>query len=92
MRRSGFDTHAGVPDVARNTLVPPVLAALFTLGCTNIHAARRQRDAVTLAHLLLLGFLAAVYVGQHTRLDARHLNWQHEVSELRQPLPAHPMM
>jgi prepilin signal peptidase PulO-like enzyme (type II secretory pathway) len=85
-------TRTPVFPMSRETLVPLVLAALFTLGCITIHAARRHPDAVTLALFLLLGFLAVVYVGQHTRLDARHLNWQHEAFDLRQPLPTYPMM
>ncbi|MDN3574664.1 hypothetical protein [Methylobacterium longum] len=85
-------TRTLVISMWREMIVPLVLAAFFTLDCVSIHAARRHTDAVTLALLLLLGFLAAVYVGQHTRLDARHPNWQHEAFDLQQPLRTHPMM
>ena len=85
-------TRTPVIPMSREMIVPLVLAALFTVGCVGIHAARRHPDAVTLALLLMLGFLAAVYVGQHTRLDARHPNWQHEAFDPQQPLRTHPMM
>ncbi|GJE12325.1 MULTISPECIES: hypothetical protein [Methylobacterium] len=85
-------TRTTVFPMSRDMLVPLVLAAVFTLGCVSIHGARKYPDAMTLALLLLLGFLATVYVGQHVQLDARHPTWQHEASDLKIPLPAHPVM
>jgi hypothetical protein len=78
--------------MSRETLVPLVLAAVFTLGCVSIHGARRYPDAVTFALLLLLGLLATVYVGRHAPLDARHPTWQHEASDLHRPPPELPLM
>lgn len=85
-------TRMTVSVMSRETLVPLVLAAAFTLGCVSIHSARRHPDAITLALLLLLGFLATLYVGQHVTLDARHPAWQHEASHPSVPPPAHPTM
>jgi hypothetical protein len=78
--------------MSRETLVPLALAAAFTLGCVSIHSARRHPDAITLALLLLLGFLATLYVGQHVTVDARHPAWQHEASHPWVQPPAHPTM
>jgi hypothetical protein len=88
---TGLARTAVIP-MSRETLVPLILAGLFTLGCVGIHRARRHPDAVTLGLVLLLGLLATVYVGQHVALDARHPSWQHEASHPLVPLPAHPMM
>lgn len=85
-------TRMTVSPMSRETLVPLALAAAFTLGCVSIHSARRHPDAITLALLLLLGFLATLYVGQHVTLDARHPAWQHEASHPWVPPPAHPTM
>jgi hypothetical protein len=78
--------------MSRITLTPMILAAVFTLGCVSIHSARRHPDAVTLALLLLLGFLATLYVGQHGSLDARHPAWQHEAIHPWIQPPPHPTM
>ncbi|MEE7447602.1 hypothetical protein MRF4_07105 [Methylobacterium radiotolerans] len=78
--------------MSRDTLGPLILAAVFTLGCFSIHRARRHPDAVTFGLLLLLGFLATLYVGQHVGLDARHPAWQHEASQLKPPPSSHPTM
>jgi hypothetical protein len=78
--------------MSRETLLPLILAAVFTVGCFSIHSARRHPDAVTLALVLLLGFLATLYVGQSVHVDARHPAWQHEASHLWTPPAAHPTM
>lgn len=78
--------------MSRVTLFPLILAAVFTLGCIGIHSARRHPDAVTLALLLLLGFVASVYVGRVTQLDARHPAWQHEASRPWTEQLPYPMM
>jgi hypothetical protein len=78
--------------MSRVTLFPLIVAAVFTLGCIGIHSARRHPDAVTVALLLLLGFVASVYVGQFTQLDAHHPAWQHEASKSWTEQLAYPMM
>ncbi|MGH1574313.1 hypothetical protein ACRAWG_31285 [Methylobacterium sp. P31] len=91
-REVAASTRTAVFPISRDTLLPLVLAAVFTLGCVSIHGARKHPDAVTLALILLLGFIATVFVGQHVRLDARHPTWQHEASDLRIPPTDFPMM
>ena len=91
-REGAASTRMAVFPMSRDTLVSLVLAAAFTLGCVGIHGARKHPDAVTLALILLLGFLATVYVGQHVTLDARHPTWQHEASHPWVPPASHPTM
>jgi hypothetical protein len=91
-RKGAASTRMAVFPMSRDTLVSLGLAAAFTLGCVGIHGARKHPDAVTLALVLLLGFLATVYVGRHVTLDARHPTWQHEASHPWIPPASHPTM
>ncbi len=72
-RRADSKTPASrrttIPLMSRDTLIPLLLAAGFTLGCIGIHSARRYTDTVTLVLVLLLGFVASLHVGRHAHVS-----------------------
>lgn len=78
--------------MSRDTVLPLVLAAGFTLGCIGIQSARRHPDAVTLVLVLLLGLVASAYVGRISQLHPPRTGETAEASHVWTPLLTHPTL
>ena len=78
--------------MTRDTFLPLVLAAGFTLGCVGIQSARRHPDAVTLVLVLLLGLVASAYVGRLSQLQPPRATATTEAAHQWTPLLLHPTL